>query len=59
MFKGNRTRTLGTLVSCLGIIEMYAREIVPDAYQGWVLVVIGIAIIILRQFTTTPAGEKY
>lgn len=57
MLKGQRTRILGTLIMILGVIEMYAREVIPDAYQGFVLMGIGIAIIILRQLTNTPPGK--
>ena len=59
MFKGNRTRLLGTLIMILGVIELYAREIFPPEWQGYVLVTIGIAVIILRQLTTTPPGRKH
>jgi hypothetical protein len=38
---------------------MYAREVIPADYQGYVLMGIGISIIILRQLTTTPPGEKF
>ena len=58
LFKGNRTRAFGTLILVLGVVEQYAREVIPDAYQGLVLMGTGIAIIILRQITTTPPGES-
>jgi hypothetical protein len=57
--KGQRTRLFGTIVSILGVVELYAREVIPDAYQGYILMGIGIAVIILRQITTTPPGERY
>jgi hypothetical protein len=59
LFKGNRTRLFGTVVMILGVVETYAREVIPEAYQGATLMVIGITVIILRQVTTTPPGEKY
>lgn len=57
MLKGNRTRIFGTAVLCLGVVEQYAREIVPTDYQGYLLAAVGIAIIILRELTNTPAGR--
>lgn len=57
MFKGQRTRILGTIIMILGVVETYAREVIPPDYQGLILMVIGIAIIILRQMTTTPPGK--
>lgn len=54
--KGNRTRLFGATIAILGVVETYAREVVPDEYQGMVLMAVGIAIIILRQITTTPPG---
>ena len=59
LFKGNRTRVFGALISILGVVELYAREVIPDEYQGYTLMVIGIVVIVLRQLTTTPPGEKY
>lgn len=59
LFKGNRTRVFGALISILGVIEMYAREVIPADYQGYTLMAIGVAVIILRQVTTTPPGEKW
>lgn len=59
LFKGNRTRIFGTALAVLGIFETYAREIIPAEYQGWFLAFVGVAIIILRQITTTPPGEKF
>lgn len=57
--KGNRTRIVGTLISILGVVEMYAREVIPDQYQGGALMAAGILMILLRQMTTTPPGQKY
>jgi uncharacterized membrane protein len=54
--KGNRTRLFGILLMILGVVEQYAREVVPQDKQGLVLMVIGIVVIILRQITTTPPG---
>lgn len=57
-FKGNRTRIFGSVIAILGLTETYAREVIPSEYQGLFLFVVGAAIIILRQITTTPPGEK-
>jgi hypothetical protein len=57
--KGYRTVALGALLSILGLFEQYAREIVPDEYQGWTLFVVGILIVLLRLVTTTPVGNRY
>ena len=58
MLKGNRTRIIGAAIAILGLVEAYAHEIVPVEWQPWTYVGIGIAMIILRQITTTPPGER-
>lgn len=55
--KGNRTRIFGALIAILGVVETNA-QVVPDEYRGYLLMATGIAAIILRQFTNTPAGKK-
>jgi membrane-bound ClpP family serine protease len=55
--KGNRTRIVGALIAILGVVEMYAREVIPADYQGLVLMSIGILMIVLRQVTDTPPGK--
>jgi hypothetical protein len=59
LLKGQRTRLFATLIMILGVVETYAREVIPDDWQGLLLMLIGITVIILRQITTTPPGEKY
>lgn len=59
LLKGQRTRLFATLIMILGVVETYAREVIPDDWQGLILMLIGISVIILRQITTTPPGEKY
>lgn len=59
LLKGQRTRLFATIIMILGVVETYAREVIPDDWQGLILMLIGIAVIILRQITTTPPGEKY
>lgn len=56
--KGNRTRIFGSALAILGLAETYGRELVPEMYQGWFLFGIGVAVILLRQITTTPPGES-
>lgn len=56
--KGNRTRIIGAIISILGLVEVYGREIVPESYQGWALFTAGVLMVILRQITTTPPGQR-
>lgn len=60
--KGHRTRLFAIGVGVLGIVEMYdddiVRHLVPEQYQGLMLMVIGVGIFVLRQITTTAPGEK-
>lgn len=58
MFKGNRTRIVGAAIAILGLVETYVHEIVPPEWQPWTYVGIGITMILLRQITTTPPGER-
>ncbi len=57
-FKGNKTRLFGTAILILGVVQQYAREVIPAEWQGWALTGIGVAIIVLRELTTTPPGES-
>lgn len=57
MFKGNRTRLFGTIIAVLGVIETQA-DVIPADWRGWVLMATGIAVIVLRQVTTTAPGAK-
>lgn len=57
MLKGHRTRIFGTSITILGVVEMYAREVIPAEYQGAVLMTVGIVVVILRELTTTPPGK--
>jgi uncharacterized protein YjeT (DUF2065 family) len=56
--KGNKTRLFGMAVAVLGVVEMYVREVIQVEYQGLVLMGIGVAIVILRELTDTPAGRS-
>ncbi len=62
MLKGNRTRLLGLLVILLGALEgvdpALIAAVVPPEYQWLITPAIGCAIIILRELTTTPAGQS-
>lgn len=56
--KGKRTLIVGTAISVLALFDTYAREIVPDDFQGWALFVSGLLMIVLRLVTTTPVGKS-
>ena len=56
--KGRRTQIVGTIIAILGLFETYAREMIPADWQGWSLFAAGILMVLLRQITTTPVGEK-
>ena len=51
--KGWRTQAFGVLVAVLGVVQIYAPEVLPDAWRPWAMMAIGIAIIVLREITTT------
>lgn len=57
-FKGKRTLIIGTAISVLALFDQYAREIVPDEFQGWALFLSGLAMIGLRLITSTPVGRS-
>jgi uncharacterized protein YjeT (DUF2065 family) len=56
--KGNKTRLFGAAIAVLGVVELYVREVISPGYQGMVLMGIGVAIVILRELTDTPAGRS-
>jgi membrane-bound ClpP family serine protease len=53
-FTGWKTRIFGVVVLILGVIQEYGREVIPENYQGVVLMAIAVAIIVLREVTSTP-----
>ncbi len=59
---GWKTRIFSVLVAVLGFIVVldptWLVDIVGKDKQGYVFVGIAVATAILRQFTTTPAGES-
>ncbi len=61
MFKGWRTRALSAAVTALALLEYLDPAIIADAIgaenRGMVLLIIAVAIFVLRQLTTTPAGR--
>lgn len=57
IFKGSRTLIIGTAISILALFDQYAREIVPDEFQGWFLFGSGLLMIGLRLITTTAVGK--
>ncbi len=56
--KGNRTRIFGTAILVLGVVQEYAREVIPAEWQGLTLAAVGIAIVVLREITSTAPGTK-
>lgn len=58
IFKGRRTQLIASAIMALGLFEQYARELVPAEYQGWALFAAGLLMIVMRQITTTPPGQK-
>ena len=59
---GWKTRIFAVLVAVLGFVVVldptWIVDIVGKENQGYVFVGIAIATALLRQFTTTPAGES-
>lgn len=60
--KGWRTFLLGFLTFAVGVLELYSPNIwatlVLPKYQPYVIIGVGLAIFVLRYFTTTPPGKK-
>ncbi len=62
--KGQRTRIFAGLVFLLGIFEMFTPNLISDAIgvgsqgRAIVTILIGVAIVLLRQITTTPPGKQ-
>ena len=60
--KGWRTFLLGAVTFVIGVLELYTpgmwSTLVPAKYQPYVVVGIGLAIFVLRYFTSTPPGKK-
>ncbi len=56
--KGYRTQLFGLMIAILGLLEQYAREVFPEEWQGFILLAVGIAIIILREITNTAPRRK-
>ena len=60
-FKGWRTRLFSVAVFALGLLQVLDPNmlfsVLPDAYKGWVFIVIAVATYLLRQITTTPPGK--
>lgn len=60
--KGNRTRLFGALVFAYGVLEALNPSLIagafPAEYRGLIMAGIGIAVVILRQLTTTAPGKK-
>lgn len=69
LLKGFRTRTLGWLLTIGGGLLPLAGQVMDflqgldwtqyldQAHAPWAVLIIGIAVLILREMTTTPAGK--
>ena len=65
MFKGWKTLFFGFALSAVPVLDYLLNQsallnLIPDEYREVVVSLIGLAIIVLRMFTTTPVmqGEK-
>lgn len=60
--KGNRTRLFGALVFAYGVLSALSpatlAAVFPAQYQPLVVAGIGVAVVVLRQVTTTPPGKS-
>lgn len=56
--KGYRTQIFGVLLAILGVVQQYTPEVVPPEHQGTVLMIAGILVVILREFTTTAPRKN-
>ncbi len=54
--KGNRTRALGTALAIIGVLQAYIPQVMSERVSGVLMIIFGIAAVILRQYTNTPAG---
>ena len=62
LINGWKTRIFAALVGVLGLVTVLDPNMIVDIVgkenQGYVFVGIAVATYVLRQFTTTPAGES-
>lgn len=56
--QGRRTQIIATAISVLGLVQQFGSDIIPANFQGWSLFIVGLAMIALRQITTTAPGKK-
>lgn len=60
--KGWRTRIVASLVTLVGILELYDpgiwASLVKPEWRPYVTIGLGVLIFLLRQYTTTPPGKK-
>jgi hypothetical protein len=54
----SRTMWAAAAVVMTGAAVQLGRLVIPPAYSGWVLMVIGVAIGVLRSITTLPLQSK-
>ena len=57
-WQGQRTRIVGALLTFAGYIQTADLSWLPDGIAGPVMFGAGIVVIVLRQWTNTPAGIK-
>ncbi len=62
ILNGWKTRIFSGFIALLGLVTTLdptlLRSVIPTEKQGYVFIGIAVAVWLLRQFTTTPAGEK-
>jgi hypothetical protein len=57
--KGYKTLLFSLILAIAGALEQFDwLEIVPEQWNGLVLVVIGLIVAWLRKITTTPVGKS-
>lgn len=56
--QGQRTRLMATLMGILGVLTTADVAFLPDNIEGPIIFGASILMVLLRQWTTTPAGEK-
>jgi hypothetical protein len=54
----SRTMWAAAAVVLTGAAVQLGQLVIPPAYSGWVLMVVGVVIGVLRSITTLPLGSK-
>lgn len=59
MLQGWRTIMFGAALAVAGFLQTVDwATVIPTGWAGPVVGIIGIAVVVLRSFTTTPVGTK-